>query len=203
METGGTTPAGSGRTLRLDPFALPVQFPALDAGADGQIRQVELCRERVAVRRAVAGIGMVVRVPMAEFRGVMLRLVTDHHGPELNETDHIDINQDDKVTITLDHRDPALSVLLFTEEDSGNVITMWKAWGRVLGLPLLLAGRGEGMGSDISIRVDTVPTSIPAARRRRRSAMKFRRPSILMRRKSGRGVNDAQIHAEREIIARS
>ena len=38
----GRTPAGSGRALRLDPFALPVRFPAQDAGADGQMRQVEL-----------------------------------------------------------------------------------------------------------------------------------------------------------------
>ena len=48
METGGATPAGSGRiTLRLDPFALPVAFPAHDAGADGEVRQVEIDRERL------------------------------------------------------------------------------------------------------------------------------------------------------------
>ena len=56
MEAGGT--AGSGRALRLDPFALPVRFPAQDAGADGQMRQVELHRERVMVRRAVRGMRM-------------------------------------------------------------------------------------------------------------------------------------------------
>ena len=58
MEAGGMPPAGSGRALRLDPFALPVRFPAKDAGADGQVRQVELDRERVVLRRAVRGMRM-------------------------------------------------------------------------------------------------------------------------------------------------
>ncbi|MES1156101.1 MAG: hypothetical protein ABUL48_06695, partial [Pseudorhodoplanes sp.] len=73
MEAGGALPAGSGRALRLDPFALPVRFPAQDAGADGQVRQVELDRDRVVLRRAVRGIRMNVGVPVSTFRGVALR----------------------------------------------------------------------------------------------------------------------------------
>ena len=61
---------GSGRALRLDPFALPVRYAARDGGADGQIRQIELDRERVVLRRAVRGIRMKVGVPVNEFRGV-------------------------------------------------------------------------------------------------------------------------------------
>ena len=57
METGGI-PAGSARALRLDPFALPVRYPAQDSGADGQVRQVELHREHVVLRRAVRGMRM-------------------------------------------------------------------------------------------------------------------------------------------------
>jgi hypothetical protein len=64
---------GSSRALRLDPFALPVRYAARDGGADGQVRQVELDRERVVLRRAVRGIHMNVGVPMREFRGVSMR----------------------------------------------------------------------------------------------------------------------------------
>ena len=32
MEAGGIPPAGSARALRLDPFALPVRYPAKDLG---------------------------------------------------------------------------------------------------------------------------------------------------------------------------
>src|SRR5437868_154658 len=122
MEAGGTTPAGSGRTLRLDPFALPVRFPANDAGADGQTRQVEINRERVLLRRAVRGIPMKVGLPVSDFRGVSLRLqdACALH-PAL-------------VVVTLDHRDEALSVTLFSAPDGDDVIAIWKAWGRVLRL---------------------------------------------------------------------
>ena len=68
-------PFGSSRALRLDPFALPVRYAARDGGADGQIRQVELDRDRVVLRRAVRGIRMNVGVPVAEFRGVSIRML--------------------------------------------------------------------------------------------------------------------------------
>ena len=63
-------PSGSSRALRLDPFALPVRYAARDGGADGQIRQIELDRDRVVLRRAVRGIRMNVGVPVSAFRGV-------------------------------------------------------------------------------------------------------------------------------------
>ena len=75
MEAGGIPPAGSARALRLDPFALPVRYPAKDSGADGQVRQVELYRERVVLRRAVRGMRMSVGLPVSAFRGVALRLL--------------------------------------------------------------------------------------------------------------------------------
>ena len=46
-------PAGSGRVERLDPFALPVQFEDADPFADGQVRMVEMHRERLVLRRAL------------------------------------------------------------------------------------------------------------------------------------------------------
>ena len=64
---------GSGRALRLDPFALPARYAARDRGADGQIRQIELDRDRVVLMRAVRGIPMKLRLPVNAFRGVTMR----------------------------------------------------------------------------------------------------------------------------------
>ena len=51
--TSGINPAGSSRALRLDPLSLPLSFHAQDVRADGGVRQIELHRERVVLRRAV------------------------------------------------------------------------------------------------------------------------------------------------------
>ena len=64
---GRATPAGSSRDERLDPFALPVQFVVSDKAADERVRNVELTRERVVVRRAVNGIKMAVNLPIAAY----------------------------------------------------------------------------------------------------------------------------------------
>ena len=81
MEAGGALPAGSGRTVRLDPFTLPVRFPARDAGADGQMRQIELDRDRVVLRRDVRGMRMKIRLPVDAFIGITL-VPAEDGGPE-------------------------------------------------------------------------------------------------------------------------
>ena len=94
------TPSGSGRALRLDPFALPMRYAARDHAADDEIRQIELDRDRVMLRRAVRGIRMNVGVPVAEFRGVTMRMLPP------------DGEEPAAVAVTLDHRDNGLSVPL-------------------------------------------------------------------------------------------
>jgi hypothetical protein len=186
MSAGG--PEGSNRALRLDPFALPVQFSAQDGGADGQIRQIELGRERVVLRRAVRGIPMKVGVPVAAFRGVSLRLIP------------ADGAQAASIAVTLDHRDNALSVPLHVATDGEDSLAIWKSWGRVLGLPLLLVERDGSVREPFASRQHRhrCAGTAPA----RRAAAKWRRPSILMRRKPGRPVANPSVHREREIIAR-
>lgn len=192
METGGTMPAGSGRnSLRLDPFALPVRFPASDAGADGQVRQVELHRDHVVLRRAVRGMRMAVGVPVAAFRGIALRLAPPDQGRGAS------------VTLTLDHHDQAMCIPLFLAEDCDEVTAAWKAWGRVFGLPLLVADP-DGSLREASARIGRLAVREAAPRRRRRSALRRRRPAILLRRKPGRAIAGAAVHrCEREIIARN
>ncbi len=120
MELGGAKPAGSSRTKRLDPFALPVRFTACDAGADERQRQVELTREHVVLRRAVRGIHMHINLPVTAFLGVALTLVPSEGG------------EGDLVTILLEHRDHALSVPLYAAPEGDDIVAEWQLWGRVL-----------------------------------------------------------------------
>ena len=189
MRSGGC-PAGSSRALRLDPFALPARFTANDAAADGRTRQVELHRERVVLRRAVGGIRMAVNLPVSAYRGVAIRMLA----PEGDAPA--------AVAVVLEHRDPALALPLFVSPDGDEVAAEWRSWANVLGVPLLVAD-DEDVHEPFA-RMGGVRVGIPGQRRRRRNAIKARRPSILMRRKSPRAGDMMSIHAgEREIIARN
>lgn len=166
---GGHQPAGSSR-VRLDPHSLPVSFHAHDTRADGGIRQIELHRERVVLRRAVSGMRMAVNVSVRDFLGVALR------------------GLDDAKMLVLAHRDPALSIPLCVSSDRVEIDTAWQMWSAILGLPQL-------------------PEEVvrePAPRRRRRNAIKNRRPKFLVRRRAGGLLNEPGRYAgEREIIARN
>jgi len=167
--TSGINPAGSSRALRLDPLSLPVSFAAHDIRADGGVRQIELHRERVVLRRAIAGMRMAVNVRVSDFLGVALRSV-----------DHAQM-------LVLAHRDPSLTIPLHVSEDQDEIATIWLMWSELFSLPQLQDDSQE-----------------PAARRRRRNAIRARRPKFLMRRRIGALLNSASIfRGEREIIARN
>jgi hypothetical protein len=188
---GDDSPVGSGRALRLDPYALPVRYAARDSGADGHVRNVELGRERIVLRREVRGIPMTIGVNMTEFAGVTMRTLP----PEGEEPA--------AVAVMLEHRDIGLTVPLFVATDGDDAMAQWKSWGRVLGVPLLVADC-DGSLREPFRRIGRLAVGKPAPRRRRRAAIKWRRPSILMRRKPGRPSATPTIHrGEREIIARS
>ena len=182
---------GSGRALRLDPYALPARYAARDGGADGQIRQIEIDRERVVLRREVRGISMKIGVRVTEFAGVTMRTLP----PEGEEPA--------AVAIMLEHRDNGLTVPLFVATEGDDAMAQWKSWARVLGVPLLVADDNGALREPYR-RIGRLAVGQTAPRRRRRAAVKWRRPSILMRRKPGRPSADPTIHrGEREIIARN
>src|SRR5437763_1463129 len=107
------------------------------------------------------------------------------------------------VAIMLEHRDSGLTVPLFVATDSDEAMAQWKSWARVLGLPLLVAD-GDGSLREPFRRIGRLAVGQPAPRRRRRNAIKWRRPSILMRRKPGRPSTHPSVYRdEREIIARN
>ena len=189
IELGGQS-AGSSRTARLDPLALPVRFTASDAVADEQVRHVELHRERVILRRAVQGMRIALNVPVKAFRGVSIRLVAEC---------------DDRpacVAVYLEHIDPALSIELYAAENSDDIVAEWQLWSRVLGVPALVAG-SDGEFSTPFPQLGAVRVKAPAPRRRRRSPHSKRRPKFLARRRAGVSRVVPLVHREREIIARN
>jgi hypothetical protein len=182
------TPAGA---PRLDPFSLPVRFTAADQGADAQLRVVDLHRERVVLRRSVRGMRMALNLPVDGFRGIAIRLI--------GETGQMP----NTIAVVLEHGDPALSLPLFAANESDDIVAEWQAWGRVLGLPLLV-GENDGTLREPFSRLGTLRVEAPIARRRRRGALARRRPSRLLRRKPTRLPDTPTVHrGETEIIARN
>ncbi len=117
--TSGINPAGSSRALRLDPLSLPLRFDAQDARADGGVRQIELHRERVVLRRAVQGMQMAVNVRVSDFLGVALR------------------GLDDAQMLVLVHRDPSLNIPLAVSSDAEEIASAWQMWSEIFALPQL------------------------------------------------------------------
>ena len=117
--TSGINPAGSGRALRLDPLSLPVNFDAHDSRADGGVRQIELHRERVVLRRALHGMQMAVSLRVCDFLGVGLRGI------------------DDAQMLVLVHRDPSLTIPLCVSSDRDEIASAWQTWSEIFALPQL------------------------------------------------------------------
>jgi hypothetical protein len=182
-----------GISVRLDPFSLPVRFAAADDAADERLRVVDLHRERVVLRRSVRGMRMALNLPVASFRGVAIRL-------SFAEAENVPSS----IAVVLEHGDPSLSLPLFTAAESDDIVAEWQCWGRVLGLPLLVAESDGSLREPFArlgahLRIET-----PTWRRRRRSTIARRRPRRLMRRQVRLSRMDPVVHRdEREIIARN
>ena len=186
MRSGGC--AGSGRALRLDPFGLPVRFSAGDATADGRVRDIELHRERVVLRRSVHGMRMALNMPVAAYDGISLRLMPGDDG---------------LLAIVLKHSDPSLTLPLFMTSHPGEALAEWRAWSQVLGVPLLLA-ETDAASQPANAQLGELQTERPRPRRRRRGALKARRSAFRLRRKLGKVSVTTSVHrGEREIIARN
>jgi len=184
MRSGGG-PAGSSRQERLDPFALPVSFATSD-GAAG-VRVVEIYPERVVVRRSLSGMVMALNMPVSAYEGVALKLVRGRHG------------MPGSAEITLEHKDPGLTVSLHASEHSDDIGTTWQGWSDALGLPMIVNDTKEGWR-----RIGEVKAARARPRRRRHSSLKRRRPLFLARRKAGAAAQPMAVYrGEHEIIARN
>ncbi|HEY2247553.1 MAG TPA: DUF6101 family protein [Bradyrhizobium sp.] len=106
--------------------------------------------------------------------------VNDFLGVALREAD-------DAKMLVLAHRDPSLTVPLCVSSDAEEIATAWQMWSEIFALPQLQDTARE-----------------PAPRRRRRNAIRARRPKFLVRRRAGALLNAANIYrSERELIARN
>jgi Family of unknown function (DUF6101) len=94
---------------------------------------------------------------------------------------------DDAQMLVLLHRDPALTIPLCVSSDHDEITAAWQTWSDIFALPQLKETPCE-----------------PAPRRRRRNAIRARRPKFLMRRRGGGPLDAENVHrGEREIIARN
>jgi hypothetical protein len=95
---------------------------------------------------------------------------------------------DDAKMLVLLHRDPSLSIPLCVSSDHDEIAAAWQTWSDIFALPQL----PEETACE------------PAPRRRRRNAIRARRPKFLVRRRRGGPIDTANVHRdEREIIARN
>jgi hypothetical protein len=183
--TGGITPAGSSRAMRLDPLLLPMRVAAVDPTADGNTRIAEIDRERVVVMRSVRGVRMRLNLPVDHFLGVSVRTFPGNAAA------------DGRMALVLEHRDAALCVPLQYAAETEDIDADLRLWAHTLGRPLLTSAPQAIPATPVSI---TISTSAP--RRRRRTALKKRRPTIHLRRMWGRVRIAHAVHRnEREIIA--
>jgi hypothetical protein len=155
------------------------------------VRLVELHRERVVLRRALHGIKMAVQLPVASYLGVAIRIeLPTQQSPGA-------------VAIVLEHPDPELSLTLYRAADSTDVVAEWQCWGRTLSLPLLIA-EADGRLREPFQRIGAIRVGSPIRRRRRHSALRARRPTQPLRRRTGTWPALPIVRrGEREIIARN
>lgn len=181
---GRVIPAETGRAVRPDPLALPVCFAAPDAAADGRLRQVEIDRDTILLSRRLHGMAIRVRLPVRDFVGVAMRA-----------------DDDGALRLTLEHRDPSLSIELHTASDD-DVLADWNLWGRVLNLPLLVSDFSGNLVPAFAT-IGAIRIGAVGARRRRRNTVARRRARFPLRRRTGKRISPAVVYREHEIIARS
>lgn len=182
----GEAAAGSCRAYRLDPETLPVRsFPRGDEAAVSFI--IERERTIIIHRQTAEGTARMQSVPLSDYRGVSIRI------------DPLDDEGAIRAHIELLHRDPSLTLPLVVTEDADIVERDWMAWGRTLGLPLLIIGLDRSVGAPLGEDEPTI--RIAPQKPRRYSVLSGRRPRFLTRRKTGRTLGLDLIDG-REIIAR-
>jgi hypothetical protein len=127
---------------------------------------------------------MALNMPLTAFSGVALRVSRDG------------------LDVVLAHKDPGLALPLCVAGEPEQTYAEWQEWGRVLALPLLVEDGAQLRAA--FPRLGELRIGRVRPRRRRRSALKRRRPSILFRRAVGKLSESTPVHrGEREIIARN
>lgn len=188
-QTAGTceVPRGSGRSIRLDPFALPARVTFTSVARNGSaVHTVVLGRETVMIHRVGEGrIPLTISVPISSYRGILLSTGDDGGMPS--------------IMLRLLHLNNDLVVPLRAGGDTDDAVVDWSAWGRMLRRPLLFED-ADGCIREPYERLGGVILR-PVKARRVNKFFAERRPMMLCRRQVG-GRPSGVIHREDEIIAR-
>ncbi|PWB79850.1 MAG: hypothetical protein C3F11_19725 [Methylocystaceae bacterium] len=155
-----------------------------DRRADGGQRQVRVGRQNILIARRLAGISMLISVPVRAYRGVALDIRATGHGGA-------------SYRLSLAHSDPDLDVILTETADGGAVSADWKYWASYLDLPRLAGKDGEFETLDPRIGEVAAPGAIA---RRRNTTVARRRARFATRRKTGIAARMETVYEEREIV---
>src|SRR4051794_41953139 len=124
------------------------------------------------LRRVSRGIKLALNPPVAAYLGVAIRME-----PPAGAAAGV-------VALVLEHPDPALSLTLYRAVDGTDIVAEWRAWGRALSVPLLVAD-ADGCLREPFDRIGGGRGGPPAARRRRHPAPRGRPPPPPLRRRGG------------------
>jgi hypothetical protein len=163
--------ASGGDELRLDPAALPQRFRTPDGGSEGGLCDILLEKTRVLLTRRLGGVAMKIAVPIAAYRGVVVRVLAGAVEPP-------------PIEVALVHQDRALDVPLWRATDDRAAVSEWRRWSGALDLPLLFE-RFDGSLVTLERRSGTVAIG-PSHPRRPRVSRERLRPRFLRRRRIGR-----------------
>lgn len=156
-----------------------------DRRADGGQRHVRLGRRDILISRRLAGMSMLISIPVRAYRGVALDVEPRGDGGA-------------SYRLSLAHDDPDLDIVLTETADGGAISVDWKYWASYLDLPRLAARGGELETLDPRLGGVALRETIA---RRKNATVVARRPRFCVRRKEGEEARMEQVHrGEREIV---
>jgi Family of unknown function (DUF6101) len=174
--------SSSSRRNKLSAVVVPPQeVTTACLRAEDGLQRVAISSEWICIRRRIAGLETWVNVPTPSYRGVNLR------GNSASGT----------IEIVLLHMDPSLEIVLARTTDDTDVIALWRSYARTLSLPLLV--------EDAEGRLQPVEdsTNQRSVERRFGSALKYRRPRFLSRRRVGICSEPVVHHSGHEMGVRA
>lgn len=151
--------------------------------------EIILDRDKVIIKRRLAGVPVRVVAAISAFDGVMVRIVPGEAPGEI------------AASLILKHPDSALSITLAERAGSDDLAVLWSRWAQTLNLPMLVCD----LGGDVKPidAYSATPAGGPSPRRKLR-LLTGRRPRFLNKRQPGRPAAACSMFInEREIIARS
>lgn len=163
-----------------------ITWVAADRRADGASRKVSIGRAHVLIERKLAGIAMRIGVATSAYRGIALSLGTTRSGASLYR-------------VSLTHRDPDLSVDLYSAQHDRDIVAQWGAWAAYFALPKLVE-REPGRFETAEKQLGAVALGKGRKLRRRGATLSKRRPRIGLRRRVPRRPVPQLVQNEREII---